>query len=81
MLYKTNYAPSIAVIRKDGTVTNTYTYRWSSDVGSIRKSDALLINAGEAVAFYTHRPTLTFNRAVYYKGGKKWFAKSNRSIK
>jgi hypothetical protein len=79
MSYKRN-TPSIEVIRKDGTVT-TYHYTWSANVGSIRKGDALLINAGEAIAFYPHHPTLTFTRAVYYKDGKKWFLKSSRSVK
>ena len=80
MSYKTN-SPSIAVIRKDGTITNTYNYDWSSCVGSIRKADALLINSGEAIAFYPHRPSLTFPRAVYYRGAKKWYVKSDRSAK
>jgi len=75
-----NY-PSIAVIRKDGTVTTTYAYRESSSVGYIRKADALLINSGDAVAFYPHRPALTFTRAVYYPKAKKWYVKSDRSAK
>jgi hypothetical protein len=80
MSYKTN-SPPISVICKDGTITNTYTYDWSSGVGSIRKADALLINSGEAVAFYPHRPALTFTRAVYYPKAKKWYVKSDRSAK
>jgi hypothetical protein len=77
MSYRRTY-PTIAVIRKDGTVT-TYTYYHSSSVGRIRKGDALLINAGEAVAYYPHHPTLTFDRAAYYKDAKKWYVKSKRS--
>lgn len=76
MAYKRN-TPSIIVLYKDARQVS-YDYDYTSNVGYVRKEDALAIKAGDAIAFYPHRPELKFFDAKYYPGAKKWYVKGDR---